>query len=79
MTISLFSQAVLRRISGTHNVVSQWWDLADILIVKYDDGFINIPPAAEEVGYPEWWLKEVGYDKGPISYKKPTEADRTNK
>ncbi|GAJ20809.1 unnamed protein product, partial [marine sediment metagenome] len=43
------------------------------------DGYINIPTTAEEVGYPEWWLKEVGYDKGPISYKRPTEADTTNK
>ncbi|GAG05112.1 unnamed protein product [marine sediment metagenome] len=65
-------------IDNANRVVSQWWDLADILVAKYDDGYINIPTTAEEVGYPEWWLKEVGYDKGPISYKRPTEADTTN-
>ncbi len=38
-----------------------------------DQRIIYVP--AEEVSYPEWWLKEVRYDKGPISYKRPTEAD----
>jgi len=58
-------------IDNANSVVTQWWDLADMLIAKYSDGFVNIPKTAEEVGYPEWWLKEVGYDKGPISYQKP--------
>ena len=58
-------------IDNANRVLSQWWDLADMLIVKYDDGYVNIPKTAGEVGYPESWLKEVGYDKGPVSYKKP--------
>ncbi|GAH57193.1 unnamed protein product, partial [marine sediment metagenome] len=66
-------------IDNANRVVSQWWDLADMLIAKYDDGYVNIPKTAEEVGYPEWWLKEVGYDKGPISYKRPLEVDTTNR
>ncbi len=66
-------------IDNANRVVSQWWDLADMLIAKYDDGYVNIPKTAEEVGYPEWWLKEVGYDKGPISYKRPVGADTKNR
>ncbi len=61
-------------IDNANRVVSQQWNLADMLIAKYDDGYINIPTTAGEVGYPERRLKEVGYDKGPISYKRPTET-----
>jgi dipeptidase len=60
-------------IDNAKSVVDRWWDLADTLIVKYNDGYVNVPKTAGEVGYPEWWLKEVGYDKGPVSYKKPKE------
>jgi len=53
-------------------ILKQWWQLADNLIVKYDDGYIHIPPsAAREVDYPKWWRKKVGYENGPITYKKP--------
>ncbi|MFH1889157.1 MAG: hypothetical protein ABH806_03610 [Candidatus Omnitrophota bacterium] len=48
----------------------RWWDLADMPEVKYNDGYINIPKVAQEVGYHEWWLKAAGYDKDHISYKK---------
>lgn len=61
-------------IDNANRVVSQRWDLVDILMAKYDDGYINIPTTAGQVDYPEWWLKQVGYDKGPISYKRPTET-----
>ncbi len=54
------------------NIVDQWWQLAEKLIVKYDDGYIHVPPApAQEVAYPKWWRKKVGYEKGPLTYKKP--------
>jgi len=66
-------------IDNANSVVTQWWGLADMLIAKYSDGFVNIPKTAEEVGYPEWWLKEVGYDKGPISYQKPEQVDTKNR
>ena len=58
--------------NNCNNVLDQWWDLAKFLIVKYTDGYINIPKIAENVGYPQWWRNDVGYSKGPISYKKPT-------
>lgn len=51
--------------------VKKWWKMVEMLIVKYDDGYVNIPKTADEVGYPKWWLEKVGYAKGPISYKKP--------
>ncbi|MFH1868155.1 MAG: C69 family dipeptidase [Candidatus Omnitrophota bacterium] len=57
-------------LDNANAVVKEWWDLADMLIVKYNDGYINIPDIAQEVGYPEEWLKKAGYSKGPISYKK---------
>ena len=66
-------------IDNANRVVSQWREPANMLITKYDDEYVNIPTSAEEVGYPEWWLKKVGYDKGPISYKRPVEADTKNK
>ncbi len=61
-------------IDSVNRVVSQCWDLVDKLIAKYDDGYINIPTTAGQVDYPEWWLKEVGYHKGLIAYKKPTQT-----
>jgi len=53
------------------------WDFNDYLITKYSDGYVNIPEVGHSVGYPDWWLKAVGYDKGhifgPEGYKKPEE------
>jgi len=57
-------------ISNADNVVKQWWELGWYLVQKYDDGYVNDPEIAEEVGYPEWWRKEVGYQNGPVSYQK---------
>ena len=51
------------------SVYKQWWDLADYLMVKYQDGYVNIPNVATSVGYPDWWLKAV--EIAPIQYQKP--------
>jgi dipeptidase len=56
---------------NANNILNQWWDLGYYLITKYNDGYINFPTVGQEVGYPQEWLKKVGYDKGPISYAKP--------
>ncbi len=48
-------------IKHANAVIQEWWKLADYLIVKYSDGQINIPKVDKGVGYPAWWLKEVGY------------------
>lgn len=50
-------------------VVDDWWKLADYLIVKYNDGYINTPKGRKAVGYPEWWLDEVGYGETKIKNK----------
>lgn len=47
-------------------VVADTWDLADRLVFKYADGFINEPgKIGQSPGYPAWWLKAVGYENGP--------------
>jgi dipeptidase len=53
-------------------VVGEWWAFADLLIAKYDDGYINEPgKMAQEIGYPKWWRDAVGYPDGPTGYEKP--------
>ncbi len=61
-------------------VFDEWWDLFYFLLHKYSDGFINTLKWREgdgsmvnhpqEVGYPFWWRKEVGYAQGPTTYGK---------
>jgi dipeptidase len=41
-----------------NRAVDKWWKLAAELVAKYDDGYVN---ALEAVGYPTWWLEEVGF------------------
>jgi dipeptidase len=52
-------------------VLREWWKLAEHLYIKYNDGYLNTRAGiARSVFYPAWWLKEVGYENGPTSYKK---------
>ena len=60
-------------VRNANEVVDQWWDFADHLIVKYNDGYVNKPELAKGVGYPAEWLEKVGYDEGPTSYEEPEE------
>lgn len=57
-------------INTAGKVVSQWWDLADYLIVKYSNGYVNVPALATGTGYPQWWLDKASYKDGPAEYKK---------
>ncbi len=58
-------------LENADNVVKDWWAFSNQLIVKYNDGYINTKEhMANEVGYPEWWLKESGWMSGPTSYEK---------
>ena len=52
----------LTNYSNAHaeRVVQAWWELADKLMVKYQDGYVDL----KTVGYPEEWLKSFGF--GPI-------------
>jgi len=38
------------------------WALPDIIIAKYADGYLS---DGDALGYPDWWLKAVGYEHGP--------------
>jgi len=40
-----------------NRAVDKWWKLADELIGKYDDGYVD----GSSVGYPTWWLEEVDF------------------
>ncbi|MFC2169863.1 dipeptidase [Acidobacteriota bacterium] len=48
------------------HVVDEWWALADKLIVKYNDGYINAGSQTTSPGYPQEWLDAVGYGKKKI-------------
>jgi len=45
--------------------VKTWWQLSDQLLFMYADGYRNFPVAGEALGYPAWWLQQVGYENGP--------------
>ncbi len=51
--------AFLTRYTGdtVNRVVSEWWDFADSLVAKYNDGYVN----NKSKGYPADWLKAQGY------------------
>ncbi|GAB7216847.1 hypothetical protein OS42_34590 [Dickeya oryzae] len=58
-------------------VLARWWALADMLIAKYSDGYINPPPLRPQnppaipIGYPADWLSITNYRDGPINYDMP--------
>ncbi len=53
-------------------VLKDWWTLAQNLYLKYNDGYLNTREGlAQQVFYPAWWLKAVGFEQGPLTYKKP--------
>lgn len=57
-------------VDNANRVLASWWSLADTLIQKYADGYVNDPNIGTKIGYPEWWRKDVGFQNGPTSYKK---------
>lgn len=55
-------------------VLHRWWQLADTLIAKYSNGYVNLPDGQppREVGYPSAWLQATNYKDGPTTYaRKP--------
>lgn len=57
--------------TNANNVLKDWWKLSENLYIKYNDGYLNTSAGvAKPVFYPAWWLKEVGYEKGPLTYTK---------
>lgn len=49
---------------AANRAVDAWWELADDLVAKYDDGYIG---ASDQVGYPTWWLEEVDFGGTQLS------------
>ncbi len=56
----------------------KWLDLGDLLITKYNDGYIqNEKHRAKEIGYPEKWLKkEIKKNKKRMKVKEERGDDR---
>lgn len=67
------ARALLNQLSNEQSqiVLNAWWNLAEDLFLKYEDGYINTSEKiAQPVFYPSWWLRKVGYEKNDTSYKK---------
>ncbi len=56
-------------------ILKKWWGLAHYLMEKFNNGYINKPKMAQPTGYPKWWLNDVGYKNGPITYEKKKNED----
>lgn len=56
------------------DVANAWWAMADRLIAKYSDGYVNPPDArpqnaaATAIGYSSTWLGLTDYRDGPTTY-----------
>ena len=56
----------------TEETMAKWWNLAESLIVKYNDGLLNEPgKMGQPLGYPEDWLNGTSWPEGPTTYQKP--------
>ena len=57
---------------NAERLLDAWWSLADRIVAKYSDGYINPPPElrarAIPVGYPAPWLTATDYARGPVTY-----------
>ena len=72
------TRALLTRYSdeNANAVLKEWWKLAEQLYLKYNDGYLNTKDGiGQAVFYPAWWLREVGYEKGPTSYQKAADGN----
>jgi dipeptidase len=71
-----FSRKRLTQLSdeNSNTILTDWWALADQLIAKYSDGFINQKPTRPQnlvpanIGYPSDWLGTTNYRNGPVTY-----------
>ena len=68
------NQAIVKVTEASHEnateVLEAWWDLADTLVAKYANGYLNIPNQPPiDFGYPTDWLGHTNYSQGPTSYK----------
>jgi dipeptidase len=60
--------------TNANTVIKEWWQLADSLIAKYSDGYVNPKPSRPQntgaigIGYSSDWLGQTNYQNGPITY-----------
>jgi len=57
---------------NTAETLAKWWDLAEGLIVKYNDGLLTEGGRiGQPLGYPREWLETTSWPSGPTTYEKP--------
>ncbi len=56
--------------ANAKKIFKRWWKMADTLVAKYSDGYMNLPEASTpiNIGYSSNWLKVTNYKDGPVSY-----------
>lgn len=55
---------------NSSELLKKWWELADMLVAKYSDGYCNTKEqlAAKDIGYGATWLSYTNYKDGPTTY-----------
>jgi len=51
------------QIGMQENVVNQWWDLADFLIMAYNDNNFNAHTPGASIGYPVEFMNMIGFNQ----------------
>jgi len=70
------------QVETQQRVVDRWWQLADELIVAYNDGNFNNATSKKigsSFGYPEWFARQIGFnqDVHPIFVKRDWSPEET--
>jgi len=70
------------QVKTQQRVVDRWWQLADELVVAYNDGNFNNATSKKigsSFGYPEWFARQIGFnqDVHPIFVKRDVEIEET--
>jgi len=57
--------------------IKKWWGLADFLVTKYNDGYIQDEDGRpREIGYPELWLRREAKENPQKGLKQKRKGDR---
>jgi hypothetical protein len=64
-------------VKGAERMVARWKELGELLLTKYNDGYIkNEKGRPEEKGYPEGWLRRVLRER-PEQFRLPEKKTAT--
>lgn len=47
--------------SVQEDLTTSWWKLSEFLIMKYNDGMVNVPNVGRSPGYPLWFANMIGF------------------